>query len=43
VLQDGRRLAPDGFAGYYNDLNAFFGGTVDLNLFPSLTSKRAVH
>ena len=27
VLQDGRRLAPDGFAGYYNDLNAFFGGT----------------
>jgi len=25
VLQDGRRLAPDGFAGYYNDLNAFFG------------------
>jgi Outer membrane cobalamin receptor protein len=34
VLQDGRRLAPDGFAGYYNDANAFFGGTVDLNLFP---------
>jgi iron complex outermembrane receptor protein len=34
VLQDGRRLAPDGFAGYYSDLNAFFGGTVDLNLFP---------
>ena len=34
VLQDGRRLAPDGFAGYYNDLNAFFGGRVDLNLFP---------
>lgn len=34
VLQDGRRLAPDGFAGYYHDLNAFFGGTVDLNLFP---------
>src|SRR6266487_4088306 len=34
VLQDGRRLAPDGFAGYYNDLNAFFGGTVDLHLFP---------
>jgi iron complex outermembrane receptor protein len=34
VLQDGRRLAPNGFAGYYNDLNAFFGGTVDLNLFP---------
>src|SRR6266516_3239979 len=34
VLQDGRRLAPDGFAGYYNDSNAFFGGTVDLNLFP---------
>jgi len=34
VLQDGRRLAADGFAGYYNDLNAFFGGRVDLNLFP---------
>src|SRR5438132_3871555 len=34
VLQDGRRLAPDGFAGYYNDLNAFFAGRVDLNLFP---------
>src|SRR5437588_1560828 len=34
VLQDGRRLAAAGFAGYYNDLNAFFGGTVDLNLFP---------
>jgi outer membrane receptor protein involved in Fe transport len=34
VLQDARRLAPDGFAGYYNDLNAFFGSTVDLNLFP---------
>src|SRR6266487_3918803 len=34
VLQDGHRLAPDGFAGYYNDLNAFFGGRVDLNLFP---------
>src|SRR6266700_6395763 len=34
VLQDGRRLATDGFAGYYNDLNAFFGGRVDLNLFP---------
>src|SRR5207237_10816952 len=34
VLQDGRRLAPDSFAGYYNDLNAFFGATVDLNLFP---------
>src|SRR5437667_2348027 len=34
VLQDGRQLAPDGFAGYYNDLNAFFGGTVDLNLLP---------
>src|SRR5881275_3431625 len=33
VLQDGRRLAPDSFAGYYNDLNAFFGATVDLNLF----------
>src|SRR5437764_2965239 len=34
VLQDGRRLAPDGFAGYYNDLNAFFSGRADLNLFP---------
>src|SRR6266581_515865 len=34
VLQDGRRLAADGFAGYYNDLNAFFSGRVDLNLFP---------
>ena len=34
VLQDGRRLAPDGFVGYYNDFNAFFGGRVDLNLFP---------
>src|SRR5437667_2787013 len=34
VLQDGRRLAPDGFAGYYNDLNFFYSPTVDLNLFP---------
>src|SRR5439155_16336401 len=33
VLQDGRRLAPDSFAGYYNDLNAFFGGTGDFNWF----------
>src|SRR5438034_7354136 len=34
VLQDGRRLAADGFAGYYNDLNFSFTPTVDLNLFP---------
>src|SRR5205809_1198671 len=34
VLQDGRRLAPNGFARYTVDLNSFFGGTVDLNLFP---------
>jgi len=34
VLQDGRRLAPDGFAGYEVDLNFFFHPTVDLNLFP---------
>ena len=34
VLQDGRRLAPDGFARYTVELNSFFGGTVDLNMFP---------
>jgi iron complex outermembrane receptor protein len=34
VLQDGRRLAPTGFAGYEVDLNFFFHPTVDLNLFP---------
>ena len=34
VLQDGRRLAPDGFAGYYNDLNAFFSGRA---------SRRGIH
>src|SRR5207237_5597682 len=34
VLQDGRRLASDGFAGYNVDLNFFFNSTVDLNLFP---------
>src|SRR6266496_4131223 len=34
VLQDGRRLASDGFAGYEVGLNFFFGGPVDLNLFP---------
>ncbi len=34
MLQDGRRLATDGFAGYTVDLNFFFNSTVDLNLFP---------
>src|SRR6266496_6771075 len=34
VLQDGRRLASDGFAGYEVGLNFFFGGPVYLNLFP---------
>src|SRR5205809_3509696 len=34
VLQDGRRLAPDGLAGYDVGFNSFFGGTLDLNLFP---------
>ena len=34
VLQDGRRLAPDGFAGYDVSLNFFFSPTVDFNLFP---------
>jgi iron complex outermembrane receptor protein len=33
-LQDGRRLAPNGFARYTVELNSFFGGTVDLNMFP---------
>ena len=34
VLQDGRRLATDGFAGYDVSLNFFFTPTVDFNLFP---------
>src|SRR5207247_1043697 len=34
VLQDGRRLATDGFAGYEIRLNFFYSPTVDLNLFP---------
>src|SRR5437667_2873731 len=34
VLQDGRRLAPNGFARYTVQLNSFFGGAVDLNMFP---------
>ena len=35
VLQDGRRLAPNGIAGFDVGFNSFFGGTVDLNLFPT--------
>jgi iron complex outermembrane recepter protein len=34
VLQDGRRLATDGFAGYIVGANFFLTPTVDLNLFP---------
>jgi iron complex outermembrane receptor protein len=34
VLQDGRRLAPNGIAGFDVALNSFFGGRFDLNLFP---------
>src|SRR5207247_6915272 len=34
VLQDGRRLAPNGFARYTVEFNSFFGGTVDFNMFP---------
>ena len=34
VLQDGRRLATDGFAGYEVGLNFFYSPTVDLNLLP---------
>src|SRR6266487_3892645 len=34
VLQDGRRLATDGFAGYDVGRNFPFTPTVDLNLFP---------
>ena len=34
VLQDGRRLATDGFAGYKVGANFFLTPTVDLNLFP---------
>ena len=34
VLQDGRRLATDGFAGYKVGANHFLTPTVDLNPFP---------
>ena len=34
VLQDRRRLAPNGFVDYTVDMHSFFGGTVDLNMFP---------
>jgi len=34
VLQDGRRLATDGLAGYKVGANHFLTPTVDLNLFP---------
>src|SRR5215469_297948 len=34
VLQDGRRLATDGFAGYKVGANHFLTPTVDLNSFP---------
>ncbi len=34
VLQDARRLAPNGLASYDVALNSFFGGTLDLNVFP---------
>src|SRR5437867_5506384 len=34
VLQDGSRLVPNGLAGYDVGFNSFFGGTLDLNLFP---------
>jgi iron complex outermembrane receptor protein len=34
VLQDGRRLATDGFAGYKVGANHFLSPTVDLNQFP---------
>jgi len=34
VLQDGRRLATDGFVGYDVGRNFIFTPTVDLNLFP---------
>src|SRR6266581_5417958 len=34
VLQDGLRIATDGFAGYDVGRNFPFGGPVDLNLFP---------
>jgi len=34
VLQDGRRVATDGFAGYLVSANHFLTPTVDLNLFP---------
>src|SRR5262249_9489255 len=34
VLQDGRRLVPDGFAGYKVGANHFLTPTVDLNMIP---------
>src|SRR6266513_2443553 len=34
VLQDGRRVATDGFAGYKVGANHFLAPTVDLNMFP---------
>src|SRR5437773_1542292 len=34
VLQDGRRVATDGFAGYKVGANHFLSPTVDLNMFP---------
>ena len=34
MLQDGRRLATDGFAGYDVGRNFTFTPTVDFNLFP---------
>src|SRR5437879_1288207 len=34
VLQDGRRVATDGFAGYKVGANHFLPPTVDLNMFP---------
>jgi iron complex outermembrane recepter protein len=34
VLQDGRRVATDGFAGYKVGANHFLTPTVDLNMFP---------
>lgn len=34
VLQDGRRIATDGFAGYKVGSNHFLTPTVDLNMFP---------
>jgi iron complex outermembrane receptor protein len=34
VLQDGRRVATDGFSGYIVGVNHFLTPTVDLNMFP---------